>query len=213
MNTTSVHMKFPFYFIYIFLAEHLAPDPQDTLIKRPEWIERMGITSFLSKRLGRRVGPEHRTFAAMSGTVLGGAHATCPACRRGRLMGDIEALGLRKCDDPSCGRTFSLAEIGRTFALEGADVRDLAQEARRQALVLFLAAVLVGVLAAAWAVFAHSWLTLLGAMLLCIVVLASALVSRYRAWQLDQGRMFEDRAPLAAFLAAEMNRLLGREWP
>ena len=170
----------------------------------------MGIGSYLAARLARRVGPEHRTFAAMTGTVLGGAHATCPACRRGHLLPDPGAPALRKCDQPACGATYSLAEMGRTVALEGADIRDLAHEARRQALNLFLAAVLIGVVAAVWAIFAHSWLTLLGAVLLCIVVLASALVQRYRAWQLERGRMFEARAPLGAFLAAELAGLLGR---
>ena len=173
----------------------------------------MGIGSFLSARLARRVGPEHRSFAAMTGTVLGGAHAACPICRRGHLRPDPAAPNLRQCDDPACRATFSLAEMGRTFAIEGADVRDLAHESRRQALVLFLTAVLLGVLAAAWAVFAQSWLTLLGAVLLCTVVLASALVQRYRAWQLDQGRMFEARAPFGAFLASELHALLGRERP
>ncbi|BCM87627.1 hypothetical protein [Methylobacterium indicum] len=173
----------------------------------------MGIGSFLSARLARRVGPEHRSFAVMTGTVLGGVHAACPACRRGQLLPDPGSPALRKCDDPACGATFSLAEMGRTFALDGADARDLAHEARRQAFVLFLAAVLIGVLAAVWAVYAHSWLTLLGAVLLCTVVLASALVQRYRAWQLDRGRMFEARAPLGAFLAAEMNGLIGRGRP
>ncbi|SEP49170.1 hypothetical protein SAMN04487843_12952 [Methylobacterium sp. ap11] len=171
----------------------------------------MGILTFLGGRLTRRVGPEHKTFVAMSGTVLGGTHATCPACRRGRLMNDPESPALRRCDDPACGATFTLAEMGRTFALEGTDARDLARDARRQAWSLFLAAVVIGCLAAAWAVYAHSWLTLLGALLLCIVVLASALVQRYRAWQLDQGRMFEARAPIGAFLAAELHELLGRE--
>jgi hypothetical protein len=173
----------------------------------------MGIGSFLSARLARRVGPEHRTFAAMTGTVLGGTHAACPVCRRGHLIGDPEAPNLRKCDDPTCGATFTLAEMGRTFALEGADVRDLAREARRQAFVLFLAAVGIGVLAAAWAILAHSRLTLLGAMLLCTVVLASALVQRYRAWQLERGRLFEARAPFGAFVAAELSGLLGRDRP
>lgn len=170
----------------------------------------MGIGSFLSARLARRVGPEHRTFAAMTGTVLSGAHATCPTCQRGHLLPDPGAPALRKCDDSVCGATYSLAEIGRTFALEGTDVSDLAHEARRQALVLFLAAVLIGVVAAVWAIFAHSWLTLLGAVLLCIVVLASALVQRYRAWQLERGRLFEACAPLGAFLKAELNGLIRR---
>ena len=173
----------------------------------------MVIGSFLSARIARRVGPEHRTFAAMTGTVLDGAHAACPVCRRGHLLPDPSAPNLRKCDDASCGGTFNLPEIGRTFALEGTDVRDLAREARRQAFALFLAAVGIGVLAAAWAVFARSWLTLLGAVLLCTVVLASALVQRYRAWQLERGRLFEARAPLGAFLAAELSGLLGRDRP
>lgn len=170
----------------------------------------MGIRSFVRGLLDRRVGPEHRRFASMTGTVLGGTHASCPACRRGQLVGVPDALGLRKCDDPTCGAEFSLAELGRTYALEGADVRDLAAHERRQAFTLFVAAEIIGVLAAAWSVYTRSWSTLWGALLLCIVVCATALVSRYRAWQLEHGRMFEARAPLGAYLAAEFHGLFRR---
>ncbi|WP_245293446.1 hypothetical protein [Methylobacterium sp. CCH5-D2] len=166
--------------------------------------------SFARERLARRVGPEHRTFAGMTGTVLGGTHATCPDCRRGRLLGDPQSLDLRRCDDPKCGATYSLAELGRTFALEGTDVRELAAHERRQAVLLFVAAEIIGVLAAAWAIYARSWFTLVGALLLCIVICATAMVSRYRAWQLEQGRMFEARAPLRAFVAAELGGLFRR---
>lgn len=171
----------------------------------------MGIVSFVRERLGHRVGPEHRSFAAMSGTVLGGTHALCPTCRRGRLMSDPEALDLRRCDDPKCGATYSLAELGRTYALDGADPRTLAADERQQALTLFVAAEIIGVLAAAWAIYARSWLTLLGAALLCLVVCATAMVSRYRAWQLEHGRLFEARAPLRAFAAAEFDGLFRRQ--
>lgn len=170
----------------------------------------MGIRSYLRDRLARRVGPEHRAFAGMTGTVLGGTRTICPACRRGRLMGVPDALDRRRCDDPACGAEYALAEFGRTFALEGADLRALAAHERRQAVTLFVAAEIVGVLAAAWAIYAHSWLTLLGALLLCVVVCATAMVSRYRAWQFEQGRMFEARAPLGAFLAAEFDGLIRR---
>lgn len=170
----------------------------------------MGIRSFVKDRLARRVGPEHRSFVSMTGTVLGGTHATCPACRRGQLVAVPDALDLRKCDNGKCGAEYSLAELGRTFALEGADVRELAAHERRQAFTLFVAAEIIGVLAAAWAVYTRSWFTLWGALLLCTVVCAAAMVSRYRAWQLEQGRMFEARAPLGAFLSAELDGLVRR---
>ncbi|WP_264051530.1 MULTISPECIES: hypothetical protein [Methylobacterium] len=164
----------------------------------------------MRNRLARRVGPEHRRFASMTGTVLGGTHAPCPDCRRGQLVAVPDALDRRRCDDPACGAEYALAELGRTFAQEGADLRALAAHERRQAFTLFVAAEIIGVLAAAWAVYAHSWLTLWGALLLCIVVCATAMVSRYRAWQLEQGRMFEARAPLGAYLAAEFDGLFRR---
>lgn len=171
----------------------------------------MGIVSFAKDRLGRRIGPEHRSFAAMSGTVLGGTYALCPSCRRGRLMSDPEALDLRRCDNPKCGASFSLTELGRTYALDGTDPRTLAVHERQQALTLFVAAEIIGVLAAAWAIYARSWLTLLGALLLCLVICATAMVSRYRAWQLEHGRLFEARAPLRAFAAAELDGLFRRQ--
>ncbi|MCJ2029491.1 hypothetical protein MKK50_08770 [Methylobacterium sp. J-043] len=43
------------------------------------------------------------------------------------------------------------------------------------------------------------------------MVCATAMVSRYRAWQLEQGRMFEARAPLGAFLSEELRGLVRRE--
>jgi len=168
----------------------------------------MGIRSFVQDRLARRIGPEHRSFAAMTGTVLGGTHATCPHCRRGKLMPVPGAMDLRKCDDPGCGAEYALAEMGRTFALEHADVHQLAASARREAMTLFVAAEIIGVVAAVWAVYASSWMTLIGALLLCTVICATAMVSRYRAWQLEQGRMFEARAPLGTFLRAEFDTLL-----
>lgn len=164
----------------------------------------MEIGAFVRERLARRVGPEHRSFASITGTVLGGTRAICPACQRGQLVSVPDGLDLRRCDNPRCGAEYSLAELGRTFALEGANMRELAAHERQQAFTLFVGAEVIGVAAAAWAVYAHSWLTLLGALLLCIVICAAAMVSRYRAWQLEQGRMFEARAPLGAFLAAEL---------
>lgn len=170
----------------------------------------MGIRSFMKDRLARRIGPEHRSFAGMTGTVLGGTSALCPRCRRGRLASDPDALDMRTCDDPACDARYSLEDLGRTFAVEGADVADLAAYERRQATTLFVAAEIVGVLAAAWAVYAQSWLTLLGALLLCLVIFATGMVHRYRAWQLEEGRMFEMRAPLGAFVASEWGRLVNR---
>ena len=43
-----------------------------------------------------------------------------------------------------------------------------------------------------------------------IVLLAMALVARYRAWQVAQARTFETQAPFATFLAHEAAGLLGR---
>lgn len=146
----------------------------------------------------------------MTGTVLGGTHATCPHCRRGKLMPVPGAMDLRKCDDPGCGAEYALAEMGRTFALEHADVHQLAASARREAMTLFVAAEIIGVLAAAWAIYARSWLTLFGAALLCLVVCATAMVSRYRAWQIEHGRLFEARAPLWAFAVSEVQGLVRR---
>lgn len=170
----------------------------------------MGIFSFLKGRLSHRVGVEHRTFREMSGTVLGGVQAACPRCRRGRLQSDPAALDLRRCDDADCGASFSLAEIGQTIAVEGANLSEVAEQERRQATALFVAAEIVVVAAAVWAIYAGSWTTLFGAVLLATVICATAMVARYRAWQIENGRMFERKAPLGAFLRAEAAGLLQR---
>ncbi|MFY9294902.1 MAG: hypothetical protein WAP03_30095 [Methylorubrum rhodinum] len=170
----------------------------------------MGMLSFLKHRLSHRVGVEHRTFQEMSGTVLGGVQAPCPRCRRGRLQADSQALDLRRCDDAECGASFSLAEIGQSLAVSGASLSEVADEERRQATALCVAAEIVVVAAAAWAIWSGSWTTLLGAVLLAVVICASALVARYRAWQIENGRMFERRAPIGAFLRAETAGLFGR---
>ncbi len=170
----------------------------------------MGMFSFLKRRLSHRVGVEHRTFQEMSGTILGGVHAPCPRCRRGRLQVNPQALDLRRCDAADCGASFSLAEIGQTTAVAGASLSEVAARERRQATALFMAAEIVVVAAAAWAIWAGSWTTLFGAVLLGTVICASALVARYRAWQIENGRMFERQAPIGDFLRAETAGLFGR---
>jgi hypothetical protein len=123
-------------------------------------------------------GPEQREPRAGIDRPGGGQHT--------------DDLDLRRCDDPKCGATFSLPELGRTYALDGADPRTLGAVARdhgggtdheaeqrgpeqrepragidrpggaayerQQALTLFVAAEIIGVLAAAWAIYARSWL-------------------------------------------------------
>ncbi len=170
----------------------------------------MGLVSFLKRAAGRRVGGEHREFVEMSGSLLGGLQARCPVCRRGRLMPDPQAMNLRICDEPSCGASLGLTELGRIFAVGDGEVEALAANERQQAMVLMVAAEILLVIGAAWAVWTGSWLTLGGALLLAIVIVASALVARYRAWQIENGRMFERTAPFGEFLRFELGALLAR---
>ena len=172
----------------------------------------MGVVSFLRRRIFHRVGVEHRQFYELSGSVLGGIQAKCPRCERGRLMSDPEALDVRRCDNPECGERFGLTEMARSYAVTGVDAGDVVAQERRQSMVLFVAAEILVVVAAAWAIWSGSWATLGGALLLAIVICATGMVSRYRAWQIENGRMFESRAPLSAFLRDELAALVrGRE--
>lgn len=166
----------------------------------------MGLMGYLTGRFAKRIGPEHRQFVAMTGSVLDTGQATCPRCRRGHLKPDPDALDMRVCDNPKCGVRLAPAEIGRALAVSGTDFKALAAHERRQAMLLFLAAEVSCILAAAWAVYSGSWMTLFGAVMLGIVLCANAMLARYRAWQLENGRMFEARAPIGAFLAAELGR-------
>lgn len=117
---------------------------------------------------------------------------------------------MRICEAPACGARVPLSALAEVFAVaDDQAARVAAQE--RQSAVLFLAgAEGLLVFCAAWAIWTRSWATLLGGTLLSIVVGAMALVARYRAWQIQNGRMFERQAPLGAYLRWELAGLLGR---
>lgn len=92
----------------------------------------------------------------------------------------------------------------------GADRAALAEQHRREATRLTISAQAGTIAASLWAVYSGSWATLWGGAAIAVVLLAMAVVARYRAWQVEHGRMFETQAPFGEFLAFEAAGLLGR---
>ncbi|MGN7126794.1 hypothetical protein [Methylorubrum thiocyanatum] len=170
----------------------------------------MGLFSFAKRSVTRRVGVEHRQLFETTGSVLGSIQAECPRCVKGRLAADPGMPELRTCDAPDCGASFTIAELARSYAAAPVDVGAIVAHERRQALLMFVAAQILVVAASAWAVWTRSWETLGGAVLLAVVICATAMVARYRAWQVETGRLFETRAPLFDFLRAEAAGLFER---
>lgn len=170
----------------------------------------MGLYSFAKRSLTRRVGVEHRQLYATTESVLGGIQAECPLCLKGRLAADPVDPELRTCDAPECGASFTLAELARAHVVSRPHPEEIVTRERRQAMTLLVAAQILIVAAAAWAVWTRSWQTLGGSVLLALVLCATAVVSRYRAWQIENGRLFETRAPLSDFLRSEVATLFGR---
>ena len=85
----------------------------------------------------------------------------------------------------------------------GADRAALAEQHRREATRLTISAQAGTIAASLWAVYSGSWATLWGGAAIAVVLLAMAVVARYRAWQVEHGRMFETQAPFGEFLAFE----------
>lgn len=159
----------------------------------------MSIVRRLIPRIG---GAETRTFRVGVADVLNTRRAACPACRAGELVASQIDTGARVC--LTCGEVFPLEVLRRTIVVDEETATRLAASARREALICFVTADLVAVGSAIWAVTVGGWPTLIGGTALCAGLLAFAASTRYRAWQVENRRLFESRPPFLDWLRAEL---------
>lgn len=86
--------------------------------------------------------------------------------------------------------------------------RAIVRDRRAAARKLTLFAEIVVIVTSGLAVWQGEWGAMITGAAVAAVVLLLAAVERYRAWQLDNGRLFEARAPLVAFVRSEVRLLL-----
>lgn len=134
----------------------------------------------------------------------------CPLCghqlrfkhdhfiKRNGKKTQVEALC---CEDPECNYV-TLFERKLSQAEASQRPRKLRRSARQQ--IYICVAVLV--ISALIALYIHSIYTIGGGILLSFYIFLRALRVRYRAWQLEQNRLFEARAPLRDWLSYELSR-------
>lgn len=158
----------------------------------------------------RVLGADHRAGLNVAERALAGRGPRCPACRTGRLGERPGDPTLRVCGNAACGAPVPLEALAEAALAVGADRAVLAEQHRREATRLTISAQAGTIAASLWAVYSGSWATLWGGAAIAVVLLAMAVVARYRAWQVEHGRMFETQAPFGEFLAFEAAGLLGR---
>lgn len=99
-----------------------------------------------------------------------------------------------------CGFSIGLDELKALMPREG--LAELAQDQLVMSERLFYGGVAFVVLCSLWAAWSGNWLTLFGGVLVGIPIFALSLKARYRAWQIDNERLFETRPPFGNFINA-----------
>lgn len=158
----------------------------------------------------RVVGADHRAGLTVAERALAGRGPQCPVCGVGRLGIHPGDPSLRVCRRVACGEVVPLAALADAAIAANADRAEVAQHHRREATRLIVAAQAGTITASLWAVYSGSWATLWGGAAIAVVLLAMAVIARYRAWQVEHIRLFETQAPFGEFLAFEAAGLLGR---
>ncbi len=119
----------------------------------------------------------------------------------------VDAGGEMVCAD--CGPVDTpviIDGVAEAMDSKRAIVRDRRAAARK----LTLFAEVVVMVTSGLAVWQGEWGAMITGAAVAAVVLLLGAVERYRAWQLDNGRLFEARAPLVAFVRSEVRLLLQR---
>lgn len=143
------------------------------------------------------------------GSLLLVRRSTCPECGRAHLQRREDGAGLNVGASPVIGHPVLVCAAGCGYVriLDGeitspeAFVRG--QHLFRRAWSTFLVATCLVLAATALGLHLWSGVTLVGGVLVGVFVALQAAVLRYRAWQLSYRRLFEQRAPVAEWLAWE----------
>ena len=158
----------------------------------------------------RVVGADHRAGFKAAERALAGLRPHCPTCGTGRLERVAGSPSLRACSNQECGATVSLDALSGAALELGIDRAEAAAQHRREATHLIYGAQSGTIAASLWAAYSGSWATLAGGAGIAAVLLALAVVARYRAWQVEHVRMFELQAPFRDFVQNEIGTLFRR---
>ena len=157
----------------------------------------------------RVLGADHRAGLNVAERALAGRGPRCPACRTAALVSG-PATPPSGCAATGRAERPCHSRLWRRQPWLSGRIGPLAEQHRREATRLTISAQAGTIAASLWAVYSGSWATLWGGAAIAVVLLAMAVVARYRAWQVEHGRMFETQAPFGEFLAFEAAGLLGR---
>ncbi len=158
----------------------------------------------------RVLGVDHRAGFSVAKRAMAAREPHCPTCGVGRLRGQDGDPSVRVCRNVGCGAIVSLAVLADEAMTVNEDRIEIVARHRREAIRLILAAQAGAIAASIWAIYSGSWATLWGGAAIAVVLLAMAVVARYRAWQVEHVRMFEAKPPFGEFLASEAASVLFR---
>ena len=163
------------------------------------------LLNFFRKRLAK----ESRDFGVMTGNLLK-AHDTtpCPSCGAGYLALHEGTMDRQACDQ--CGAEFAFEDLGQVFAAH-VDMEAISTQQKAQADTMIFCAEILLLCSSIWAIRSGNWSTLVGGTLIAILMIAYAVAARYRAWQIENNRLFEKRAPFLDFLMGKRKKDLMRQ--
>ena len=163
------------------------------------------LLNFFRKRLAK----ESRDFGVMTGNLLKAHDKTpCPSCGAGYLALHEGKMDTRTCNQ--CGADYALENLGQVFAAH-VDMEAISTQQKAQADTMILCAEILLSLASVWAIWSGNWSTLIGGVLISLLLFSYAIVAKYRAWQVENNRLFEKRAPFLDFLLRRTKKDLMRQ--
>lgn len=143
------------------------------------------------------------------GSLLLVRRSTCPECGRAPLQRREDGAGLHVGASPVIGHPVLVCAAGCGYVrildqeITSPEAVVRGQHLFRRAWSTFFVATCLVLAATALGLYLWSGVTLVGGVLVGVFVALQAAVLRYRGWQLSYERLFEERAPVAEWLAWE----------
>lgn len=131
----------------------------------------------------------------------------CPKCKEGRLVKPGDQPEIRVCSS-GCGFSIALSELREL--MPKAVFPELAGQQQQLSERLFYGGMAFLVLCSLWSAWTVNMLTLVGGVVASIPIFAMSLKARYRAWQIENQRLFENKPPFGNFIK-EMIRKSSRD--